>query len=136
MLPRRPSAHPSWSSQPSHGHATPTWATARGRPPHDARRRALSFSEEIAQVFGVPFEIVPFKGTDGPAPPKPKRFHVVALESRSEYEIRFPRVEGYTQGVRNKVTVRDWSSVPTLRIDEEKYPALSIPGRRRSTRPA
>ena len=82
------------------------------------------FSEEIAQVFGVPFEIVPFKGTDGPAAPKPKRFHVVALDSRSEFEIRFPRVEGYTQGVRNRVTVRDWGAVPTLRIDEEKYPAF------------
>ena len=82
------------------------------------------FSEEIAQVFGVPFEIVPFKGTDGPAPPKPKRFHVVALDTRSQYEIRFPRVDGYTQGVRNRVTVRDWSAVPTLKIDDEKYPTF------------
>ncbi len=81
-------------------------------------------TEEIAQVFGVPFEIVPFKGTGGPQPPKPKRFHVVALDTRQQYKIRFPRVEGYTQGVRNRITVRDWSKVPTLKIVEGDYPTF------------
>ena len=81
-------------------------------------------TEEIAQVFGVPFEIVPFKGTGGPQPPKPKRFHVVALDTRRPYEICFPRVEGYTQGVRNRVAVRDWSKVPTLKIVDGEYPTL------------
>jgi type III restriction enzyme len=70
----------------------------------------------------VPFEIVPFKGAGGPPPPKPKRAHVVALDSRREYEIRFPRVEGYTQAVRNRVAVRDWNAVPTLKIVEGDYP--------------
>jgi type III restriction enzyme len=82
------------------------------------------FSEEVAQVFGVPFEIVPFKGTGGAAPPKPKRFHVVALDTRAQFEIRFPRVEGYTQAVRNRVTVRDWSKVPTLKIVDGEYPTF------------
>jgi type III restriction enzyme len=82
------------------------------------------FSEELAQVFGVPFEIVPFKGTGGPQPPKPKRFHVVALDTRSQYEIRFPRVEGYTQAVRNRVIVRDWTKVPTLKIVDGEYPTF------------
>lgn len=82
------------------------------------------FSEELAQVFGVPFEIVPFKGTGGPQAPKPKRYHVVALDTRTQYEIRFPRVEGYTQAVRNRVTVRDWSKVPTLKIVDGAYPTF------------
>ena len=82
------------------------------------------FSEEVAQVFGVPFEIVPFKGTGGAAPPKPKRFHVVALDTREQFEIRFPRVEGYTQAVRNRVTVRDWTKVPTLKIVDGEYPTF------------
>jgi type III restriction enzyme len=82
------------------------------------------FGEEVAQVFGVPFEIVPFKGTGGAPTPKPKRFHVVALDTRAKYEIRFPRVEGYTQAVRNRVTVRDWSKVPTLKIVEGEYPTF------------
>lgn len=82
------------------------------------------FSEEVAQVFGVPFEIVPFKGTGGPQPPKPKRFHVVALDTRRDYEIRFPRVEGYTQAVRNRVLVKDWKKVPTLKIVEGAFPTI------------
>ena len=80
--------------------------------------------EEVAQVFGVPFELIPFKGTGGPQPPKPKRFHVVALDTRSEFEIRFPRVEGYTQAVRDRVVVRDWDAVPTLKIVEGDYPTF------------
>jgi len=84
------------------------------------------FSEEVAQVFGVPFEIVPFKGTGGPQPPKPKRFHVVALDTRAKYEIRFPRVEGYTQAVRNRIAVRDWSKVPTLKIVDGEYPNFVV----------
>jgi type III restriction enzyme len=28
------------------------------------------------------------------------------------YEIRFPRVEGYTQAIRNRVTIPDWTKVP------------------------
>src|SRR5688572_16669937 len=82
------------------------------------------FEEEVAQVFGVPFEIVPFKGTGGAPPPKPKRYHVVALDTREQFEIRFPRVDGYTQAVRNRVTVRDWTKVPTLKIIDGEYPAF------------
>jgi type III restriction enzyme len=62
--------------------------------------------EEVAKVFGVPFEVVPFKANPGGKPPPPvKRFHVHALPERSHLQIRFPRVEGYTQAVRNRVTV-------------------------------
>ena len=82
------------------------------------------FKEEVAQVFGVPFELVPFKGTGGAPAPKAKRFHVIALDSRKEFEIRFPRVEGYAQGVRSRVRVRDWSAVPTLKIVDGKYPTF------------
>jgi type III restriction enzyme len=79
------------------------------------------FNEELAQVFGVPFEIVPFKGTDGPPPPPPKRFHVRALADRKDLEIRFPRVEGYTQIIKSRVTV-NWAKMPMLRLDPDSYP--------------
>ena len=79
------------------------------------------FSEEIATVFGVPFEVVPFKATQGPPPEPVKRVRVHALPERAQYEIRYPRVEGYTQAVRNRVTV-DWNSVPSLTIDPSQIP--------------
>jgi type III restriction enzyme len=80
------------------------------------------FTEEIAQVFGVPFEVIPFKASKtGASAPRVKRYHVHALPNRVEYEIRFPRVEGYTQAIRNKITV-DWSSVPSLELQPDRIP--------------
>ncbi len=80
------------------------------------------FTEEVAKVFGVPFEVVPFKTSEGapPTPPKERR-HVHAVPEKEEFEIRFPRVEGYTQAVRNRITI-DWSSVPNLPIEPGKIP--------------
>lgn len=53
--------------------------------------------EEYADVYGIPFSVVPFKGeTVGGAPPKPQILTAIkALESRVGYELRFPNVEGY-----------------------------------------
>jgi type III restriction enzyme len=78
--------------------------------------------EEVAKVFGVPFEVVPFKANPGGKPPPPvKRFHVHALPERARLQIRFPRVEGYTQAVRNRVAV-DWKNVPALIIKPDQIP--------------
>jgi type III restriction enzyme len=78
--------------------------------------------EEVAKVFGVPFEVVPFKANPGGTPPPPvKRYHVHALPERAHLEIRFPRVEGYTQAVRNRVKV-EWADVPTLKIKPGDIP--------------
>lgn len=79
------------------------------------------FRDEVAQVLGVPFEIIPFKATgNAPAPPSTRR-HVRALPERAHLEIRFPVVEGYTQAVRNRVVV-DWDIVPELLIDPAEIP--------------
>lgn len=78
-------------------------------------------SEEVAKVFGVPFEVVPFKANKQGSPPIVKRHHVRALPAKAQYEIRFPRVEGYTQTVRNRVTV-DWKSIPPLVLEPGRIP--------------
>jgi len=70
----------------------------------------------------VPFEVVPFKANpDGAPPPPVKRFHIHALAERAHLEIRFPRVEGYTQAVRNRVSV-DWRSIPAVLIKPDQIP--------------
>jgi type III restriction enzyme len=81
------------------------------------------FGEEVAKVLGVPFEVVPFKATDG-APPTPpvKRHHVHAVPEPEAFAIRFPRVEGYAQAVRNRIAV-EWDSVPTVEIEPGKIPS-------------
>src|SRR5579885_178732 len=74
------------------------------------------FEEEVAKVLGVPFEVIPFKANPSAAPPpKVKKYHVHAVPEKAQFEIRYPRVEGYTQAVRNRVAV-DWTRVPSLML--------------------
>jgi type III restriction enzyme len=79
-------------------------------------------SEEVAQVFGVPFEIVPFKENPRGERPEPvKTWHIRALPERQHLEIRFPRVEGYVQAA-DRPPVFDFDSVPPLVIDPARTP--------------
>lgn len=80
------------------------------------------FTEEVAKVFGVPFEVIPFKASPTGPPPQPvKRYHVHAIPAKARYEIRFPRVEGYTQAIRNRV-VATWKNAPSLVLEPGRIP--------------
>jgi type III restriction enzyme len=96
-------------------------------------------TEEVAKVYGVPFEVIPFKANPKAAStPRPKRYHVHPLPSKADLEIQFPRVEGYTQAIRNRVAL-DWTTVPTLTLNPGSIPpevqlkALSINNQGRQT---
>ena len=97
------------------------------------------FTEEVAKVFGVPFDVIPFKANpDRGGKQREKRWHVHALPERSAFEIRFPRIEGYTQAVRNRIIV-DWQNVPSLPLVPDRIPpevqmkGLSVNNRGRQT---
>lgn len=83
-------------------------------------------SEEVAKIFGVPFQVIPFKESDEE---KAKRgqdadrqvWRVHAVPEKSRYEIRFPRVEGYAEQIRGRIAF-DWDSVAPLRIDPAEIP--------------
>ncbi len=79
------------------------------------------FSEEVAQILGVPFEVVPFKQRKGAKPRKAQQHHVHALPEKVKYEITFPRVVGYQQAIRNRVAV-DWDAVAPVVVDPMKVP--------------
>jgi type III restriction enzyme len=79
-------------------------------------------TEEIAKVFGVPFEVIPFKESKGGTkPPRVERRHVHALPAKKDFEIQFPRVEGYSQAIRNRVAV-DWNAVAELELNPTRIP--------------
>ena len=79
-------------------------------------------TEEVAKVFGVPFEVVPLKQTQGGTPPlRIKRHHVHAEATQADREITFPRLEGYRQGIRARLTV-EWESVPSLVLNPALIP--------------
>ena len=80
------------------------------------------FEEETAQIFGVPFELIPFKVEGGkPQPPSPPANHVYAEPESAEYEIEFPVVEGYQDPGIVQVKV-NWDRVGELVLDPEDVP--------------
>lgn len=81
------------------------------------------FAEETAKVFGVPFELIPFKvSPGGPTPPQPEPHHIYSVPEKSQYEIEFPVVSGYHQSGKFDVSI-DWSLVPKMTIDPMRIPA-------------
>ena len=82
--------------------------------------------EEVAKVFGVPFEVIPFKENAGkPAPPKPKRHHIRAVPEKAALAITFPRVESYQQAIRRKLTV-DWPAIAPIKLDAVRIAATEV----------
>lgn len=80
------------------------------------------FTEETAQIFGVPFELIPFKVEGGkPQPPSPPANHVYADPDKAEFEIEFPVVEGYQDPGIVRVKV-DWERVGELVLDPDEVP--------------
>lgn len=78
------------------------------------------FEEEIAKNFGVPFDIIPYKSNPNAAKPKKeKRHRIYAVPGKAQYKIEIPRIEGYTQAVRNRVMV-DWDSIAPLELNPLK----------------
>ncbi len=93
------------------------------------RRRSYALNEETDQfkedtdkVFGVPFELVPFKVTktrDSKPPKEPN--HVFSDPDKEPYEIEFPLVEGYYSPQNFKLSIA-WERVSQLTIDPKQIP--------------
>lgn len=80
------------------------------------------FAEEAAKIFGVPFELIPFKVRPAGPPPLPREVHhIYSMPERAEYEIDFPVVTGYYQGGSFEVAI-DWSQVAGITLDPMKIP--------------
>jgi type III restriction enzyme len=89
---------------------------------YDLDQDEQKFTEESATIFGVPFEVVPFKANPAGVKPKPEvRYHVHTIPQKQAYRLEFPIVTGYTQAVRNKVNV-DWENIAGLTIDPFNIP--------------
>ncbi len=82
------------------------------------------FTEETAKVFGVPFELIPFKVSPaGPTPPQPDPNHIYSVPERAEHEITFPIVTGYHQSGAFEVFI-DWDQVSKVTLDPMKIPQV------------
>jgi len=84
------------------------------------------FREETAKVFGVPFELIPFKieGSKDQAPTPPAN-HIFAVPEKARYEIEFPIVEGYQDPGITKIAV-DWKLVSKIVLDSADLPDAAL----------
>ena len=81
-------------------------------------------TEEYADVYGIPFSVIPFRGrpTNRPEPDDKPINHVRAIPSRSDHEIRFPVVEGYAFALRKNEIKADIEAMDRLRLEPEHTP--------------
>ncbi|MGH2459119.1 MAG: restriction endonuclease, partial [Chloroflexota bacterium] len=81
-------------------------------------------AEEYADVYGVPFSVIPFKGRpkQGAAPEDKPFNRVVALPERRAFELRFPVVEGYAFALRHDVIKADVARMERLLIEPSDEP--------------
>jgi type III restriction enzyme len=84
------------------------------------------FREETAKVFGVPFELIPFKveGTQAPGPTPPIN-HIFAVPDKARYEIEFPMVEGYQDPGITRIAI-DWKLVAPVVLDSAEFPDAAL----------
>lgn len=80
------------------------------------------FEEETAKVFGVPFELVPFKVSQGKDKQPPKEpNHIFSDPEKTQYALNFPIVEGYFSPQTFEVNIV-WSQVAQVTIDPKEIP--------------
>ena len=80
------------------------------------------FEEEVAKVFGIPFEVVPFKAVDAALKPRPPQRRVYAVPKKAGHAIEVPNVRGFQMGVRNRISVADWATVAPTVLDPAAIP--------------
>ena len=81
-------------------------------------------SPEYADVFGIPFSVIPFKGRpkDRPEPADKPQTSVKALPERISMEMRFPVVDGYVTDMRRARLRCDVAKLPELVINPVENP--------------
>ena len=83
---------------------------------------------EYCDVYGIPFEVIPVKKASSRAGAQPKPSVLVqSVRERAQYEIAFPRVEGYVFDVKERVHA-NIDAQPELIIDPSKEPTSVVVG--------
>lgn len=81
-------------------------------------------TEEYVDVYGIPFSVIPYKGRpkDRPTPEDRPKHHVRAIDERSDLELKFPNVEGYSFALKRDFIRADVSAMGPLVIDPSREP--------------
>ena len=81
-------------------------------------------TEEYADVYGIPFSVIPFRGrqANAPAPIDKPKNHVRAVPGRADCEMRFPIVEGYAFALRKNEIKADIRAMERLPLEPQHTP--------------
>jgi type III restriction enzyme len=82
--------------------------------------------EEYADVYGIPFSVIPYKGKPSRTPVDKPVNHIHALPERAAYEMRFPNVEGYRYELKKPSVRADFNTLERLVIEPEKTPTATF----------
>ena len=84
--------------------------------------------EEYADVYGIPFSVVPFRGkaSGAAAKPDPPLMLVKALPERKELELRFPVVESYAFALRHNKIRCDMTNLQQMPLDATQTPRATF----------
>lgn len=90
---------------------------------YDVNPETGMLEPEYADIYGVPFQVIPVKASKAGGGGKPPASQlVIAMKQReAEHLISFPRVEGYVTDVRDRVKC-DWESVQGIRVGKSGEP--------------
>jgi type III restriction enzyme len=80
------------------------------------------FDPEYAEVYGVPFSLIPCSGATKEPEPGPLPTRVRALESRSACEITFPRLLGYRYDIGDEVLIAAFTAESSLTLSTSDLP--------------
>ena len=82
--------------------------------------------EEYVDVYGIPFSVIPYKGKSSSTPVEKPVNHVKALPERSQFEIRFPNVEGYVFALTRPMIRADVAAMEPLALEPEVTPTATF----------
>jgi len=74
------------------------------------------FQPEYVNVFGVPFDFLPFEEHGSEPPDEKIKFKIEALDSRREFEISWPNVTRLEYVMTQKLSL-DFEKIPALELD-------------------
>jgi type III restriction enzyme len=85
-------------------------------------------TEEYADVYGIPFSVIPFKGrpVKKSEPDDRPKNHVLAVPERASMAIRFPVVEGYAFALRKNLIRCDVDGMEALILEPNREPTATF----------
>jgi type III restriction enzyme len=94
---------------------------------YDADATTELLPEEYVDVYGIPFSVIPYKGKSSKMTQDDRPLNSVhAVHERSQYEMRFPNVEGYVYALNRNLIRADVDEMERLELEPQSTPTATF----------